>query len=1379
MTLVRTVASLAVGVGLVEHWHVADWCRKIQARSKLPELIRRLINETTGQVDGVVFPSDEGVDGGGFDGTVTESAGSVWVPQGSSVWELSTDGSPGTKADSDYSKRVLDPLGWDMAATSYVQVSLRPWEQRGAWAADRSAEGHWCEVRAIGFADIMAWLGDAPQTELWFAQLLRLLPAELSPGPVWWMEHLERTGGLCDESVILAGREVAASELRETLSEGASPVTVEADSVEDALEFIAATAIEPAAEDGGPPLVDRMVFVDGTGAWRRLHDEPGPRMLLVACEPALAELPGSERHTSVIAVQRHGGTHAAVRRRDGSREVVSVPRLDRRLVAEALDSDAARERGIDYQRAQQLGNEGHLSTAVLRRALTVDSTVRVPGWATNTAADIGLVRAKTAALLVGEWFADPFVESSPDMEVVAEIAGGGLDYEALAPCFSLLASDPDPMLNESGDEWELASAHEAWLLLAESLLDTRALNRIADAAVKVFGEADALAGLTTAERIAAQIQGRGRAYSMRLRRGLARTLALMATLGEEIAFGRGSDAASLAESITRRVLCGDSDEDASAIGRLRRLARLADVLPLLAEAAPDAFLEALESALSGSAPEIRAALFGSDEVPFEALSGSSLHNSVLWALERIAWLPDQLADIAGALLSLEETDPGGATANRNVNTFGGIYSAWAPQTSSAPARRVEILQELHAKVLSTMARPETLGAFARLLIATLPRPSSVVFATTRPSIRTYDMPIDGPSRAEVDAYVQDVAGLLVSVTTARVLDHSDPQALLDVIEAGGGITTATVLPEGVRYRLWWLFEQSPQFLAPHHVQAIARRLADLGRLHRTHMDAWWALPADEADQVSAVAASMTSQDLIAVRAWLFEQYDPPLEGGPGASDEFEAYDALLRQRRCEAVDAVLGAHGIGGVQRLAERAAQSPQAPPAWTIGEALAQALDANRSDGANDSYRAGEIESELLRSLDSTEASTQPAPSRPPVGQDVATGYFAGRFRRSHAAGDDAWEWLGGFLLSDRLTARQKALLIEAVRDHPRAWHEAASLGPDVEAEYWAAMNYFGMGTDFDYVEDVVVGLLSVDRFIDAAKLLTMYRNSESLAPQMRAELAVRALDGIDLDSVPKVQAAELANAARWLLDFLAETYPTSVESFADETQQRLYRLQVKYLWVRDPSKPIPFIYHRMALEPQAFVDLISFVFRRDSDRDSDTDPTAELPDEERERERNRRRAAIRILESWQLPPGSDESRAIDTDRLKNWISQAQDLLDIADRRQIGDRYIGRVLAFAPPDLDDGIAPPVPIRELLEAGQTEKLKSGLVSGIIRGRPELVGGLVTELAKQHRDAATRTRHNAEQIASAAPKTARLLRRTADAHDAMARSWESESDQYD
>ena len=111
--------------------------------------------------------------------------------------------------------------------------------------------------------------------------------------------------------------------------------------------------------------------------------------------------------------------------------------------------------------------------------------------------------------------------------------------------------------------------------------------------------------------------------------------------------------------------------------------------------------------------------------------------------------------------------------------------------------------------------------------------------------------------------------------------------------------------------------------------------------------------------------------------------------------------------------------------------------------------------------------------------------------------------------------------------------------------------------------------------------------------------------------------------------------------------------------------------------------------------------------------------------------RMTAYHILTSWQRPPGSDSSRALDYDRMKAWIDEAQQLLDIQDRREAGDSHIGQVLSAAPPDPSDGIAPPIPIRQLLEKRPTPELEDGLGLGLLMGPTGIKSGWVGELVAE------------------------------------------------
>ena len=76
--------------------------------------------------------------------------------------------------------------------------------------------------------------------------------------------------GLFNSAVALAGRNSAADDLRQRIATDRGPIVVEAPTVEEALEFIAAVGeVSDCPADGGS-LLDCMVFVNGPNAWRRL-----------------------------------------------------------------------------------------------------------------------------------------------------------------------------------------------------------------------------------------------------------------------------------------------------------------------------------------------------------------------------------------------------------------------------------------------------------------------------------------------------------------------------------------------------------------------------------------------------------------------------------------------------------------------------------------------------------------------------------------------------------------------------------------------------------------------------------------------------------------------------------------------------------------------------------------------------------------------------------------------------------------------------------------------------------------------------------------------------------------------------------------------------
>ena len=141
-----------------------------------------------------------------------------------------------------------------------------------------------------------------------------------------------------------------------------------------------------------------------------------------------------------------------------------------------------------------------------------------------------------------------------------------------------------------------------------------------------MGEADPRLELQPDQRWAANIYGHNRRFSGHLRRGLAETYAMLAGRSERTL--DHANPASRADALVRELFATPTDAN--------RWYALADVLPLLAEAAPVAFLDAVERGPVAD-EAVRACLFQQDGV----IGGSRVAH-LLWALERLAWSADHL-----------------------------------------------------------------------------------------------------------------------------------------------------------------------------------------------------------------------------------------------------------------------------------------------------------------------------------------------------------------------------------------------------------------------------------------------------------------------------------------------------------------------------------------------------------------------------------------------------------------------------------------------------------------------------------------------------------------------------------------------------------------
>lgn len=695
-----------------------QWADRREAQDQFPLVIRRLVNFTAQGLRRADFRTGEGVQLGGWDGIVESDAGSLFVPQGTSAWELGTGKSPKVKANDDYQNRTDDPKGLDPASTSYTALSLRRWSDKREWENEKKREGAWLDVRALDADDLEAWLDLAPPVEAWLARKLGKLIENAESLDDYWQDLSASTTPPLVPALLLKTRERALEKLLGWLQGPPSPLVIRANSTDEAIAFVA-VAVETLDESLRAKWKSRGVVVEDTRYWRQVAASPSGGSLIVAT--------GGDTIATARLIQDRN--HVILTGSLGTRnvETIELPRLSTYEFASALE-----EMGLSRGPAARLAQESGRSFAALRTHLgPVDQQ---PSW-------ISLAPALVPALLAAGW--DEAKEA--DKETVSEIAGIG--YSQFRLVLNQIITLTDSPLRKAGTVWKLLAPADAWRRLG-GFVDDEVLKRFRSAFLKVMQLDDPRLDLPVEDRWAAGLHGKVSPYSGVLRESLVESLARLAVAQPEDVPQISGNPQAFANAVVSELLDG-ADE--------RHWSSVSPALPKLAEAAPDVFLRSVERALA-TEPPVLLALF-KEEGPFPFRS--SKHTYLLWALERLSWSPAYLIRAALALARLAELDPGGRTTNRPVESLREIFLPWARHTSADFSTRLELLRQL-------LARYPGIGF--PLLLKLLPQDFETASAPTPPQFREWDYGADEPVMTQdYVAFVEAVGAELLKAATAQGL----------------------------------------------------------------------------------------------------------------------------------------------------------------------------------------------------------------------------------------------------------------------------------------------------------------------------------------------------------------------------------------------------------------------------------------------------------------------------------------------------------------------------------------------------------------------------------------------------------------------------------
>ncbi len=950
-----------------------------------------------------------------------------------------------------------------------------------------------------------------------FPRLVRSLIAETEPSgrstagihllDSWWGNWLAATTSPLNEGIVLAGREKAAADLRERCRQNSGTITVGGQFHRD--EIIAFVAASLTAEDVEQADPKPVLFVDNHDTAQQLfahealatqanQQAKGPAMTMVVPSVEFAKhLPAGSPHRMIVPVPGNG------------QAAIVLGPVDSELVCRHFE-----ETGEELHRAYKLGGLARISLTALRRRLSVEPALHTPDWATG-AVDPTLRRS----LLLGGWNE----AREGDREIVERFVGR--PHEEVTEALRQLDAGDSPM-TATGDLWHAVSPADTWTLLHNQLCHSDSESFVA-IALDVLTAPDPLLELTRQEALSAQINGVRCKYSSQLRHGIATTLALGGTSPPTL-HGDPNTTTSFAEAVTRQAL-RSATEDATPSTWIA----IADTLPLLAEAAPEAVLEGLRTCVNEQ-HAFAEAMFSDHGDRFFEFSGPSPHVQVLNALEVISWSPDYLLAATDVLARLACVDPGGRYTNRPQNSLASIMCPWMPYTSAAAEDRLEAVK---------MLRRSHPGVAWPLMLSMLPRNHSVQTSGNPPRYRDWR-----PTQPVVmhSEYAQTTAAI-----AAMLVDDvgEDANRWIDLI---GQIS---YLPEEIRHRaVSALGDLAMAGADETYKSKVWPVLREFVARHRKFYDAEWALPATELAPFEQAMDALRPAEPSVAYGYLFSNSLLYLDG-VSATDGDEAFQQALKPKQTETVDAVFVGGGLSAVFKFAA--------------------AVDQQRRVGSALAVCHPNLDGEILAAMESA----------PEAVTHVSLGYFGQRFASL------GWDGLTQLLEKHELSPQVFADVLRAPPSFASAWERVAGYGTAVAAEYWSRVSYFDLGIpeDLEQLLEVCRQLRGAGRLGLARTILAPRASDYASSPELAEEAAAL----LELWIEHSGEEIEHHDMTRWELASLFKVLDAHDDHLGTA---RTAVLEWRYLPIlhHDPEFTSPNLYREMLRDPDLFVQFVEMAFK-----------------------------------------------------------------------------------------------------------------------------------------------------------------------------------------
>jgi hypothetical protein len=1188
-TVTTTRASAAL---LVDATDLDGWSFRRDAQEELPGVIRRLVFATTDRQGTVEFRSGEGVQLPGLDGFTNFDTRTSFVPAGPTLWEVGTSEDVGDKAQSDYRTRTNNPGELNPTDTTFIFVTSRRWREKADWVKRRRAEKKWRDVQAYDADDLATWLELAPGVHRWLSRRIGKGPGGAVDLATYAADWYEATKPALTPEFLRAGRDEAAKQVKEWLGSGGAVLTLKAETRPETAVFFHAVLQELPESDRERNEL-RTVVCETEAAWQQLSVSRDPLILIPLVLPS--SVAGAERngHRVILPLSTADKT---------TQDPVEIGPLDREASEPILKRLLEQDRPSDVVSDNTVREGAHLarrSVMAFRRVHGRTPALAAPRWSTPEHG-----RTLALVMLAGAWKDND--RGGADREAVSRITDRA--YAELERELLRWSRESDAPVRRVGDRWLIVSKEDAWPLLRE-YLTREDLRRFHDVASEILSAVDPRLELEADQQWMANIFGKSRAHSGTLMTSLANTLALLGARGQETHRTAGESGQAVAASAVRTILDAANKD-------VRVWFSVAYVLPLLAEAAPPQFLDAIEKGLASPDPLLRSIF--TDKPGTSSWSTSSPHVNVLWALERLAWSPEYLPRAASALAKLAVLDePRGTTGNRPDASLRQLFLCWHPQTHATLEQRLAVLDRL---------RTSQPAIAWRVLVSLLPTDHDMSMNHQAAEWREWGVEPPRITRGEVMRAYREVI-------TRVVDDVGDvPERWATVIKK------LEKLPKTEALRALAKLEQIPRdTFGDAGAETVRTALRESISWHRSHPDAKWELSSDDIARMEAIHDRLESAEIEDRYRWLFARAPELPSGTRTYSDE---YDAELSAARAGAVERLLEHGGLDALIHFA----QGVEMPNDVGGAAALSGQFDDDRI-------------AIIRRYLGAPEE-------------------YLDRFARGFTLRQKqkrGVEWAKNIIRDTTIgwSPVQRAVLLTFLpHEDAETWDLVAAQDDATQAEYWRRM--YPWGVPSAQTENMTRNLIRHGRPFTAADVLASHvhlQSKETPPPELIADVleAVLTVEKTD-DQPPSNFGYDLGELAEALAKNPG-TVPTA----------RIAAIEWALVPLLSNHDLEPRVLHsELVHDPEFFTEMISLVYRPRGPRTGGEETTE--PKELSPADRSRINTAFKLLESCHTFPGRRPDGSIDADAMAEWVMACRARLAAVHRTEVGDLTIGKILGSSP---------------------------------------------------------------------------------------------------